>query len=103
MRVFATLVRPTGGRAEVAGFDVVRQPRQVRQRIGLAGQHAALDEILTGRQNLEMFGRLFHLGGKRAKQRAAELLERFDLVEAANKGVKKTAAACGAGSTWPRA
>jgi ABC-2 type transport system ATP-binding protein len=73
----------------VAGHDVTRHGARVRARIGLVGQHAAVDEILTGRQNLEMFGRLFHLGGKRAKRRAAELLEQFDLTDAADKGVGK--------------
>lgn len=89
VRALATLVRFDGGRAEVAGLDVAREPRRVRSRIGLIGQYAAVDELLTGRQNLEMFGRLFHLGGRRARQRAGELLERFDLVEAAGKGVKE--------------
>ncbi|MQA85788.1 MAG: ATP-binding cassette domain-containing protein [Streptosporangiales bacterium] len=89
VRILSTLVRPDGGRAEVAGYDVARQPRIVRRRIGLAGQHAAVDEILTGRQNLKMFGRLFHLGAKRAARRADELLEQFDLAEAADKGVKE--------------
>ncbi|MPZ27802.1 MAG: ATP-binding cassette domain-containing protein [Micromonosporaceae bacterium] len=88
VRVLSTLVRPDGGRAEVAGFDVTRQPRQVRHRIGLAGQFAAVDEVLTGRQNLEMFGRLFHLGTRPAKRRSAELLEQFDLAGAADQGVK---------------
>ncbi|NVI89465.1 ATP-binding cassette domain-containing protein [Actinomadura sp. BRA 177] len=89
VRILATLVRPDGGRAEVAGLDVAARPRQVRRRIGLAGQHAALDEVLTGRQNLRMFGRLFHLGRRRAAARADELLEQFGLVEAADKGVKE--------------
>ncbi|TDC69295.1 ATP-binding cassette domain-containing protein [Actinomadura sp. GC306] len=89
VRIFATLVRPDGGRAEVTGLDVAAHPRRVRRRIGLAGQHAAVDEVLTGRQNLRMFGRLFHLGRRRAAERADELLERFDLVEAADKGVKQ--------------
>ena len=89
VRIFATLIRPNGGRAMVGGFDVVGRPLDVRRSIGLTGQYAAVDEILTGRQNLEMFGRLFHLGAKRAKQRAAELFEQFDLVEAADKGVKE--------------
>jgi ABC-2 type transport system ATP-binding protein len=89
VRILATLLRLDGGRATVAGLDVARQPREVRARIGLTGQYAAVDEVLTGRQNLEMFGRLFHLGGKRARLRAAELLERFDLTEAADKGVGK--------------
>ncbi|MEU9762448.1 ATP-binding cassette domain-containing protein [Streptomyces sp. NPDC001834] len=86
VRVLSTLLRFDGGRAEVAGLDVAREPRRVRARIGLAGQYAAVDEILTGRQNLEMFGRLFHLGADRARRRAAELLEQFDLREAADKG-----------------
>ncbi|WP_228831629.1 ATP-binding cassette domain-containing protein, partial [Nocardia elegans] len=73
----------------VAGLDVATQAREVRSRIGLTGQYAAVDEVLTGRQNLEMFGRLFHLGGRRARARAAELLERFDLTDAANRGVGK--------------
>ncbi|MFF3322942.1 ATP-binding cassette domain-containing protein [Streptomyces sp. NPDC002889] len=89
VRVLATLLRFDSGRARVAGLDVARDPRRVRARIGLTGQYAAVDEILTGRQNLEMFGRLFHLGGKRAARRAEELLEQFDLVEAADKGVGK--------------
>jgi ABC-2 type transport system ATP-binding protein len=88
VRILSTLIRPNAGRALVAGFDVVRQPMEVRRRIGLTGQYAAVDEILTGRQNLEMFGRLFHLGTRRAQARAAELLEQFDLTEPADKGVK---------------
>ncbi|MFI9584508.1 ATP-binding cassette domain-containing protein [Streptomyces sp. NPDC052236] len=87
VRVLATLLRFDSGRAEVAGVDVARHPRDVRSRIGLTGQYAAVDELLTGRQNLEMFGRLFHLGGRRAALRAGELLEQFDLVEAGSKGV----------------
>ncbi|WP_461084544.1 ATP-binding cassette domain-containing protein [Streptomyces deserti] len=87
VRILSTLVRLDGGRATVAGLDVARQPHEVRARIGLTGQYAAVDEVLTGRQNLEMFGRLFHLGGRRAKLRAAELLEQFDLTGAADKGV----------------
>jgi ABC-2 type transport system ATP-binding protein len=86
VRVLATLLKADGGRALVAGADVRTDPRQVRSRIGLTGQYAAVDEVLTGRQNLEMFGRLFHLGARRSRLRAAELLERFDLVEAADKG-----------------
>ncbi|MFB6954175.1 ATP-binding cassette domain-containing protein [Streptomyces niveus] len=87
VRALATLLTLDGGRATVAGVDVSRDPRTVRGLIGLTGQYAAVDEILTGRQNLEMFGRLFHLGGRRAALRAGELLERFDLVEAGDKGV----------------
>ncbi|HSI94231.1 MAG TPA: ATP-binding cassette domain-containing protein [Jiangellaceae bacterium] len=88
VRALSTLIRLDGGRAEVAGYDVSRQPRLVRHRIGLAGQFAAVDEVLTGRQNLEMFGRLFHLGAARAHRRATELLGQFDLLEAGDKGVK---------------
>jgi ABC-2 type transport system ATP-binding protein len=87
VRSLATLLTFDGGRATVAGIDVAREPRRVRSRIGLTGQYAAVDELLTGRQNLEMFGRLFHLGGRRAARRAGELLERFDLADAADKGV----------------
>ncbi|MGN9793697.1 ATP-binding cassette domain-containing protein [Streptomyces sp. OZ13] len=87
VRALATLLRFDGGRARVAGADVRREPRQVRRRIGLTGQYAAVDEVLTGRQNLEMFGRLFHLGGRRAALRATELLAQFDLVDAGDKGV----------------
>ena len=79
VRILTTLLRPSGGRAEVAGHDVVRRPREVRRNIGLVGQHTAVDELLTGRQNLELFGRLHHLGAAAARARAGELLERFGL------------------------
>jgi len=85
VRILSTLLRPDGGRAEVAGSDVVRQAGEVRFKIGLAGQQAAVDEVLTGRQNLVMFGRLYHLGARAAGRRADELLERFGLAEAAGK------------------
>jgi ABC-2 type transport system ATP-binding protein len=85
VRILATLSEPSAGRATVAGFDVVRQAEQVRSRIGLAGQHAAVDEKLTGRDNLRMFGRLYHLPPRQARRRADELLERFDLVDAADR------------------
>jgi ABC-2 type transport system ATP-binding protein len=88
LRVLATLLRPDRGRAEVAGRDVVRQAAEVRGRIGLLGQHAAVDEVLSGRQNLVMFGRLSHLGGRRARVRAGELLERFDLAATGDRQVK---------------
>ena len=89
MRILATLLRPDGGRAEVAGFDVVRQAGQVRRRIGLVGQNAAVDEVLSGRQNLVMFGRLFHLGRRQAQLRADELLEHFSLADTGRKPVKQ--------------
>ncbi|MFJ9125806.1 ATP-binding cassette domain-containing protein [Streptomyces sp. NPDC102340] len=87
VRVLATLLKFDEGRAEVGGVDVASRSRQVRRRIGLTGQYAAVDEVLTGRQNLEMFGRLFHLGGRRARARAAELLDQFGLADAGDKGV----------------
>ncbi|WP_432054506.1 ATP-binding cassette domain-containing protein [Streptomyces sp. bgisy022] len=87
VRILATLLRPDAGRVEVAGHDVVRDAYAVRLRIGLLGQHAALDEELGGRQNLEMFGRLHHLGARRARARADELLERFDLTRTGSRAV----------------
>jgi ABC-2 type transport system ATP-binding protein len=89
VRILATLLKPDGGRAEVAGFDVVREAGRVRQRIGLVGQTAAVDEVLSGRQNLVMFGRLFHLGGRRAATRADELLAQFALADTGRKPVKQ--------------
>jgi ABC-2 type transport system ATP-binding protein len=85
VRVLTTLLLPDGGHAEVAGFDVVRQAAQVRYHVGLLGQHAAVDEILSGRQNLVLFGRLYHLAPAAARGRADELLERFGLAEAAGR------------------
>jgi ABC-2 type transport system ATP-binding protein len=85
VRVLTTLTRPDGGRAWVAGLDVVAQPRLVRTRIGLVGQHAAVEEALSGRQNLELFGRLHHLGRAAAAHRAGELLDRFGLADAGSK------------------
>jgi ABC-2 type transport system ATP-binding protein len=88
VRVFTTLIRPDSGTATVDGLDVVRQDREIRRRIGVSGQYAAVDEDLTGYENLSMVGRLYHLGGGTARQRARELLERFDLTDAANRPVK---------------
>jgi ABC-2 type transport system ATP-binding protein len=89
VRVLATLLCPDSGRAEVAGFDVTRQPAQVRARIGLAGQNAAVDEILSGRQNLVMFGRLYHLPASVAQRRADELLCQFGLADAGRKPARQ--------------
>ncbi|MEU3984477.1 ATP-binding cassette domain-containing protein [Streptomyces sp. NPDC026672] len=89
VRVLTTLLRPDSGRAAVAGYDVVTRAGRVRARIGLLGQHAALDEELGGRQNLEMFGRLHHLGARRARARGDELLERFGLGDTGDKQVKR--------------
>lgn len=88
VRILATLLTPDAGRAEVAGFDVVTQADALRSHIGLTGQYAAVDEYLTGRENLEMVGRLYHLPKRQARQRADELLARFDLVDAATQVVK---------------
>jgi ABC-2 type transport system ATP-binding protein len=88
VRILSTLTKPDAGRAEVAGFDVLQHPHYVRSRIGLTGQYAALDEILTGRENLEMVGQLYRLSKADAKRRAGELLERFRLTDAATRIVK---------------
>ncbi len=88
VRILTTLLSPDSGRAEVAGLDVVKHASKVRSSIGLAGQYAAVDELLTGYENLKMFGQLYHLPGVVAKRRANELLERFDLAQAASRLVK---------------
>jgi ABC-2 type transport system ATP-binding protein len=88
VRILATLLKPDAGRATVAGFDVVRQPDEIRRLIGLSGQYAAVDENLTGRENLWLFGRLYKLPSPRARERADELLEQFDLADAADRVVK---------------
>lgn len=85
VRILTTLSRPDAGAASVLGFDVVRQPHQVRLRIGVTGQYSAVDELLTGRENLEMVGRLARLPKDACKTRATELLERLDLVDAAGR------------------
>jgi ABC-2 type transport system ATP-binding protein len=100
VRILTTLLRPDGGQARVAGFDVVGQAAQVRYRIGLLGQHTAVDEVLSGRQNLVLFGRLHHLGASRARRRADELLERFGLGGTGASRSVGTRAGCGGGSTW---
>ncbi|GIE74528.1 daunorubicin resistance protein DrrA family ABC transporter ATP-binding protein [Actinoplanes philippinensis] len=88
VRVLSTLLGFDAGRAEVAGADVARQPGLVRERIALTGQYAAVDELLSGRQNLILFGRLHHLGRREAHRRADELLERFGLTDAAARSAK---------------
>jgi ABC-2 type transport system ATP-binding protein len=88
VRILTTLLRPEAGRATVAGHDVLRDPAAVRKVIGLSGQYAAVDEHLTGRENLDMVGRLYHLGGTASRARAVELLEQFDLVDAADRVTK---------------
>lgn len=88
VRILSTLLTPTAGTATVAGYDVVKQPEEVRRSIGLTGQYAAVNEYLTGRENLIMFGALYHLPAAYVKKRAAELLEWFDLTDAANRPAK---------------
>jgi ABC-2 type transport system ATP-binding protein len=88
VRILATLLEPDAGVARVAGFDAVREAAQLRAHIGLAGQYAAVDENLTGFENLEMVGRLYHMGGAESRRRADELLEHFELTEAAKRPVK---------------
>ncbi|MBN6037057.1 ATP-binding cassette domain-containing protein [Amycolatopsis sp. 195334CR] len=88
VRILATLVRLDGGQARVGGFDVATEPHRVRRTIGLVGQHAAVDEVLSGHQNLVMFARLHHLDRRAAQRRAAELLTRFGLADTGTKPVK---------------
>jgi ABC-2 type transport system ATP-binding protein len=88
VRILTTLLDPDGGSARVAGYDVVRDAEALRSMIGLAGQYAAVDENLTGRENLDLVGRLYHLGRSEASRRADEMLERFELTDAANRTVK---------------
>ena len=89
VRVLTTLLQPDAGRAEVLGLDVVKKSTEVRRLIGLSGQYAAVDENLTGRENLVMVGRLYHMPKQQAEKRAAELLEEFTLTDAADR-VSKT-------------
>jgi ABC-2 type transport system ATP-binding protein len=88
IRILTTLLGPDSGTAAVGGFDVEREPARIRPIIGLAGQYPAVDENLTGKENLEMVGRLYHLGRRQSIIRATELLEHFDLSDAANRRAK---------------
>jgi ABC-2 type transport system ATP-binding protein len=88
VRILTTLTRPDAGTATVAGIDVQRHPAEVRDKIGVAGQYAALDELLTGRENLEMVGRLYRVNWKDARSRATALIEHFELTDAADRIVK---------------
>jgi ABC-2 type transport system ATP-binding protein len=88
VRILTTLTRPDSGSATVAGVDVLRHPDEARKRIGVAGQYASLDELLTGRENLGMIGRLYRLNGTDVKQRADALIERFELNDAADRPLK---------------
>jgi ABC-2 type transport system ATP-binding protein len=88
VRILTTLLRPDSGKATVNGFDVVRQDAEVRRSIGLAGQSAAIQEELTGRENLEIIGRLYHLSWTESRRRASDLLEQFELNDAADRAAK---------------
>ncbi|KAA0024938.1 ATP-binding cassette domain-containing protein [Antrihabitans cavernicola] len=88
VRVLTTLLAPDSGRGTVAGLDVIKDARALRSKIGASGQYAAVDEYLTGAENLEMVGRLYHLGIKNSKARARDLLEQFDLTDAGDRPVK---------------
>ncbi|MFM7211339.1 MAG: ATP-binding cassette domain-containing protein, partial [Actinomycetota bacterium] len=88
VRILTTLLKPDAGAATVAGFDVVKRPNAVRRVIGLTGQYAAVDEYLSGRENLRMFGDLYHLAPGYVKERSQELLERFDLADAADRSLR---------------
>ena len=88
VRILTTLLKPDAGTATVDGFDVVKKPNDVRRVIGLTGQYAAVDEYLTGRENLRMFGDLYHLPSAYVKERSQELLERFDLADAADRSLR---------------
>jgi ABC-2 type transport system ATP-binding protein len=88
VRILATLLSPDSGKASVAGIDVIKDPGKVREVIGLSGQYAAVDETLTGWDNLTMFSRLYHLSTSASKKRASELLEQFSLTDAAKRPIK---------------
>ncbi|GAA3528350.1 daunorubicin resistance protein DrrA family ABC transporter ATP-binding protein [Aeromicrobium panaciterrae] len=88
VRILTTLLRPDAGEAEVAGIDVLANPREVRRNLGLSGQYAAVDEYLTGFENLDMIGRLYHLGRNKSRARARELLGQFNLEDAADRPAK---------------
>jgi ABC-2 type transport system ATP-binding protein len=88
VRILTTIITPDQGRATILGIDVTANPQAVRERIGLAGQYAAVDENLTARENLRMVGQLTHLAKKTVRRRSDELIERFDLVDAADQTVR---------------
>lgn len=88
IRILSTLIKAEGGTATIAGFDCKHNASDIRKIISLTGQDAALDELLTGKENLQMMGRMFHLDRKTVKKRTSELLEQFDLIDASNRPVK---------------
>jgi ABC-type multidrug transport system ATPase subunit len=102
VRIVATLLAPDAGRAAVLGHDVIGESLAVRRRIGLAGQFAAVDAELTGRENVEMIGRLYRLSSAEARRRAHEVLERFRLLDAADRRVGMELADLGGGGQQPK-
>jgi ABC-2 type transport system ATP-binding protein len=102
IRILATLLPPDAGTARIAGIDIRTDPAGVRAQIGLAGQYAAVDDYLTGRENVEMIGRLYGLPRRQARRRAAEVLERIHLAAVADRRVKTYSGGCAAAWTWPR-
>ena len=88
VRILSTLLKPDSGAVTVNGFDVDKDPQEIRSTIGLTGQYAAVDDLLTGRENIVMFGQLYHLSKNDSQERAKELLELFDLVDAADRAAK---------------
>ena len=95
VRVLTTLIEPDSGRARVAGYDVVHDASRLRAKIGLAGQYAAVDELLTGRENLELFGLWYHLSKRERRDRAQDILDRFGLTDAGDRMVKTYSGGCG--------
>ena len=103
LKMLATLLPVDGGRGEVFGHDVSREPHLVRQLIGVTGQFASVDENLTANENLMLFARLQGLGRGESRRRGSRLLEQFDLTDAATKPISAFSGGCAAGWTWPRA
>ncbi len=99
VKVLTTLIRPDSGSATLGGVDVLAQPEKVKRMIGVSGQYAAVDENLTGFENLDMVGRLYHLSPEDSRRRARELIEMFDLVEAGDRPVKVSPEVCVGAST----
>ena len=100
VHILTTLIGADGGEMQVAGHDLGRDPGGVRAAIGVTGQFSAVDKLLTGEENLRLMADLRHLGRAEGRRRVAELLERFDLIDAAGSRPPPTPAGCGAGSTW---
>ncbi|WP_324275075.1 ATP-binding cassette domain-containing protein [Blastococcus brunescens] len=100
VRMLTTLSVPTSGTGRVAGFDILREPTQVRRSMGLTGQAATVDEILTGRENLKLIGALYGLPRAYVREATERLFDRFDLADAADRQAKTYSGACAGGSTW---